>query len=121
MLNYNIKGTGLELSDEVRGYAEKKLQHAAKFLHHDTTAHADIELEYRATRSGEQYRAEFTVTSGSKLYRAEEWGETMHSAIDLAIGELSSEISRNKQKRLHVLRRGAQRVKDYVRGWSNKV
>ncbi len=121
MLNYNIKGTGLEISDELRAYAVKKLSNAEKFIHNDSSAHADIELEHETMRNGDRNRAEFTVTAAGGLHRAESWGETMHAAIDLAIAELLTELSRNKKKRLHVVRRGAQRVKDYLRGWRSTV
>ena len=121
MLNYNIKGTGIEINDELRGYVEKRLQHAEKFLKGDTAAHADIELEYQAMREGDHYRAEFTVQTSGGLHRAESWGATCQAAVDLAMGELTGELGRDKKKRLHVLRRSAHRVKEYLRGWRNKV
>ncbi len=120
MLNYNIKGTGLEVSDELRRYAEKRLEHAEKFLQGDSTSHVDIELEYRELRHGDHYRAEFTITASGELYRAQEWGESMHLAIDMASAEVAKELRRNKKKRLHLLRRGAARIKDYIRGWPRK-
>ena len=119
MLNYNIKGTGVDVSDELRSYAEKKLQHAEKFLHNDPSARADIELQFQALH-GERYRAEFTVSASGAVYRADALGESMHAAIDLAVGELVNELGRNKKRRLHILRRGAARIKDYIRGWPRR-
>lgn len=116
MLNYNIKGTGLEISDELRRYAEKKLQQTEKFLQGDTAAHADIELEHDALRDGDRNRAEFTLTAAGGLYRAESWGETMHSALDLAIAGLLAELSRDKNKRIDLVRRGAAKAKEFLRG-----
>lgn len=121
MLNYNIKGTGLDITDELRGYAEKKLGHAEKFLQNDPSARINIELEYQAARDGDKYRAEFTVFASGAAYRAERWGESMHAAIDLAVGELLNELGRNKKKRLHLVRRSAAKVKDYLRGWRGSV
>jgi ribosomal subunit interface protein len=121
MLNYNIKGTGLEVSDELREYVEKRLTHAEKFLQGDSTAHAAVELEHEAMRHGDRNRAEFTLSSGSLVHRAESWGETMHGAIDLAIGELTTELSRNKKKRLDVVRRSASRAKEFLQGLRRKI
>ena len=121
MPNYNIKGTGIEVGDELRSYVERRLGHTEKFLKGDTAAHVDIELEYRAMREGDHYRAEFTVQTSSGLYRAESWGGSMHAAIDLAIGGLQTELGRNKKKRLHILRRSAHHVKEYLRGWRGKL
>jgi len=119
MLNYNIKGTGVDVSGELRNYIEKKLQHAEKFLHNDPSARADIELQFHALH-GERYRAEFTVSASGAVYRADALGESMHAAIDLAVGELVNELGRNKKRRLHILRRGAARIKDYIRGWPRR-
>lgn len=120
-MNYNIKGTEIEITDELRSYAEKKLAAAEKFLQGDPTAHADVECEYAPGRDGVKYRAEFTVSASGEVYRAHEWANTMHEALDAAAGNLSRELRRDKKKRQHVLRRAASRVKEYVRGWRDSV
>ncbi len=98
MLNYNLKATGLDCSDEIRSYVEKRLEHAEKFLANDPTAHVDVELQYLPEGRSGKYRTEFTVASAGQVYRAERWGEALHESIDLAIGELQSELSRSKKK-----------------------
>ena len=120
-MNYNIKGTGVEVSDELRSYVERRLAHADKFVLGDPTAHANVELEYSAPRDGGKYCAEFNVALGGELYRAVEWGTTLHEAIDLAGGEFVKELSRDKKKRLQMFRRTAVKVKEYLRGWRTKV
>lgn len=120
-MNYNIKGTEVPVTDELRAYVEKQLAHADKFLNADTTAHADVELAYLADGRSAQYRAEFTVSTGGQVHRAERWGTTMHEAIDLAGGDLTQELSRNKKKRQSVLRRTSLRVKEYLRGWRSNI
>ncbi|MSR70702.1 ribosome-associated translation inhibitor RaiA [Candidatus Kaiserbacteria bacterium] len=120
MLNYNIKGTGLEITDELRSYVERRLAHADKFLQGDPSALVAVELEHQAARSGERNRAEFTVSAAGAVYRAERWAETMHAAIDIAVGELSNELGRGKKKRIHLVRRSAHAVKEYLRGWRTR-
>lgn len=120
MLNYNIKGTGLAITDELRAYAERQLAHAEKFLKGDSTAHVDIELEHQPVRDGDRYCAELTVSVKGEIYRAESWGESMHAAIDLAAAQLQNELGRGKKKRLHLVRRSAARIKDYIRGWPRR-
>ena len=66
MLNYNIKGTGVPITDELRGYVEKKLAHAEKFLQSDTTAHVDVELTHQDLRHGDKFCAEFTASAEQK-------------------------------------------------------
>ncbi|MEK7612553.1 MAG: ribosome-associated translation inhibitor RaiA [Patescibacteria group bacterium] len=130
MLNYNIKGTEVQVSDELRAYVERALAHAEKFLAGDSSAHVDVELEYSPLHDpsfaeaskdkGGKYRAEFTVSASGAIYRAEAWGSTLHEAIDLTIAELGQELRRTKDKRRHFLRRGALKVKEFVRGFRNR-
>jgi putative sigma-54 modulation protein len=117
MLNYNIKGTGLEITSELRDYVEKRLPHAEKFLQGDTTAHVDVELQHDALRNGEHYRAEFTLSSHGVVYRASDWAGTAQAAIDIAIDELQRELRRDKRKRIHLFRRGAHKVKEFLQSW----
>ena len=120
MLNYNIKGTEVQVSDELRSYVERALAHAEKFLSGDSSAHVDVELEHSPLRDGSKYRAEFTVAAAGALHRAEAWGTTLHEAIDLAIAGVGQELRRNKEKNRHFLRRGALKVKEFVRGFRDR-
>lgn len=120
-MNYNIKGTNLEVTEELRAYVEKRLAHPDKFLSGDTTAHADVELEYATAREGGTYRAEFTIEASGTVYRAAEWAGALHEAVDLAIEEVTKELRRSKRKRLDVFRHTAVRVKEYLRGWRSDV
>lgn len=120
-MNYNLKGTGLQVTPELRAYAEKRLAHADKFLNGDPTAHADIELEYSERNETGKYRAEITLSCNGDIFRISRWGNNMHEAVDLAAGDLTQELSRTKQKRQSVLRRSAVKVKEYLRGWRKKI
>lgn len=119
-MNYNIKGSGIAITPELREYAEKKLGNAEKFVEGDTTAHADVELENSQARDGGKYRAEFTLSVGGTVYRAQKWGGTMHEAMDIAAGELVHELTRAKKKRLHMVRRGASKIKNLIRGLTDR-
>jgi ribosomal subunit interface protein len=120
MLNRNIKVTGLELTPELHEYVDKKLAHAEKFVNGDTAAHADIELEHKPQGRSKKYRAECTLALSGGVYRISEWGETMHEALDVMVGELVRELTQDKKRRLHTLRKSASRVKEYLRGWRSR-
>jgi putative sigma-54 modulation protein len=115
-MNYNLKGTGLQVTEEIRNYLEKKLSGADKFVAGDTSAHADVELEYAPLRDGPKYRAELTVSAASGLFRAESTGGSMHEAIDVAVATLERELRKTKKRRLHLVRRGGAAIKDAIRG-----
>lgn len=121
-MNYNIKGTGIPITDELRAYAEKRLASLDKFLNDKEAARTDVELELSPLVDGPKYRAEMMLHDpGARVMRAEARGTALHEAIDLAAGELFSELTRSKKKRLHLLRHGAVKVKEYLRGWRTKI
>jgi ribosomal subunit interface protein len=120
-MNYNIKGTGLSVTQELRDYVEKKLAQEEKFLGRDSTAHLDIELQFAEGERGKKYRAEFTLGAHGELYRAQARGDSMHEAIDIAINDLTRSLTQAKKKRIRVLRHSAARVKDFLRGFRRNV
>ena len=119
-MNYNIKGTALDISPEVREYIEGKLAHIDKFFVGDSGARADVEVEHLLGEQNKKYRAEFGVVSGAGSFRAEARGEALHEAVDLAIAELIKEIDRTHKRGLKLFRRGAARMKDVMRGFRSQ-
>ena len=119
-MQYNIKGTDLDISDEIRTYVEKKLSASEKFIQ-NTPAHTDVELQYISNQESKKYRAEFTVALGGDVHRVEAHGDTLHEAVDIATGELARDLSQIKKKRQHIFRRSAMRVKEYIRGFRSKI
>lgn len=119
-MNYNIKGTALQVTDELRTYVERQLAHADK-LGYSAGAHADVELAFDEMRDGPKFRAEFTVEYHGKVYRTSDWAVSLHEAIDLAGAELIHELRKAKAKHIHVFRHTAVKVKEYLRGWRRKV
>lgn len=119
-MQYNIKGTNVDISDELRQYVEKKLAASEKFIQ-DSPMHADVELQYIQNQESKKYRAEFTLALGGDVHRVEAYGDTLHEAVDIAAGELSRDVSQVKKKRQHIFRRSAVRVKEYLRGFRSKI
>ena len=118
-MQHNLKGTNIDLTQEIRAYIDKKLSGLDSLLQNGSSARADVELEYLVSE-GRAYRAELMLRDGG-LVRAEARGRTLHDAFDQAVQELFLELSRGKKKRIHTLRHSAARVKEYLRGWRNKL
>jgi ribosomal subunit interface protein len=116
-MDYNFKGTGLTMTEEVQTYLDKRLARIDKLLPTHAPAALAVELEYAAAASDKKYRAEYNLSIGGDLHRVEASGHTLHEAIDIAIDELTHSLSRNKKHRLHSLRRHATRLKEYMRGF----
>ncbi len=118
-MEHNLKGTGLTLTDEIRSYIDKKLGGLDRLLKHEQSARADVELEYLASED-KTFRAELMLHDGMVL-RAEARGTTLHEAIDKATQELYIELTKVKKKNMRVFRHSAARVKEYLRGWRDKI
>ena len=121
MVNYNVKGTGLDITDEIRTYLEKKLSHVDTYLQNDPTKHVDVELQYQTSEDRKKFMAELTMTSEGALFRAEAFGDALHEAIDLATDDLTRELDKNKKKNKSLVRHGASRFKDFIRGFRKDV
>ena len=116
-MNYNIKGTEVVVTPEIRDYLAKKLERFDKFMSAKDAARADVELGYLVGEA-KMYRAEIMLFEQSlpTPLRAEAEGGTLYEAIDKAAGDIFIELTREKKKKQHVFRRGAARIKEYIRG-----
>ncbi len=119
-LNYNIKGTGLSVSDEIRAYVEKRLAHVDKFVGSDPSAHLDVEIQFQTSEEGGRYRVEYTLKASGEVYRAEARGDSATEVIDIGEAELTRELGRAKERKEHNERRGASKFKDFIRGFGKR-
>lgn len=119
----NIKATQIELSQSIREYLDKRLKGLSKLIDtDDTSVRVEVELS-RATshhHSGDAFKAEINVFVGGKTFRAVGQGTDLFMAIDLMRDQVLHELRNNKDKRLSLVRRSGQRIKDLMRGIYNK-
>ena len=118
-MRVSLKGTSIDLTEEIRAYIDKKLGTLDKLFENLDSVRADVELEYLKSEE-RTFRAEFMLHHGG-VYRAEARGATLHEAVDKAYEELRLELTSAKKKELHIVRRGAVRAKEFLRGWRNKI
>jgi ribosomal subunit interface protein len=120
-MNYNIKGTGLSITPEIRSYVEKRLATLDKFLEDVSSTRADIELEFLQGEA-KMYRAEIMLREpGFDIRKSDCRGHGLHEAFDLSAGELFQELTRTKKKKRQLWRRSAVKVKEFLRGWRKDV
>ncbi|MGC9602219.1 MAG: ribosome-associated translation inhibitor RaiA [Minisyncoccia bacterium] len=120
-MNYNIKGTEVVITPEIREYLVKRLERFDKFMSAKEAARADVELGYKAGEE-KRYRAEIMLFEQSLPVplRAVAEGGALYEAIDKAAGDIFIELTREKKKKQHVFRRGAARIKEYIRGFRSR-
>ena len=91
----------MQISDELRAYAIKKVTKLDRYFHKDTSATITFsELKGRQT-------AEVTVKHSGMVFRAEETTTDMFASVDGMISSIERQIRRNKTRLEKKLRQGA--------------
>ncbi len=119
-MNYNLKGTEVSVTDELRTYVEKKLAALDKLLVRSDAARVDIVLSYLESEE-RQYHAEMTLHDAKHPLHVESYGRTLYEVIDAASGELVDELAKAKKKRHSNWREGSGKIKEFIRGWRNSI
>ena len=117
----NIKASNVELTAEIRNYLDRRLEGFQKFLPEGKDASvADIELS-RVTKhhTGDVFLAEINIRVGGRVFHAVSERHDLYEAIDHMRDEITRELGSYKEKRLSLIRRGGQKIKNLLRGLSS--
>ena len=114
-MKINTKGTNIDISNNVRDYLEKKLSSIEKFLDNDSMIDVELKKTTNHHKSGDIFGAEINVWNKGKLNRVERSSADLYSAIDLVQDELFDVLSTQKDKKVTLFKRGAQKIKNLFR------
>jgi putative sigma-54 modulation protein len=119
-MNISIKSTNIELTPALKDYIEKRLGSITKF----SGGNADISVEVGKTtahhKQGDFFLAEVNVlTPLGKQYRAVSETSDLYEAIDDVRNEIVRELSSAKTKQQTLFKRGAQKIKNLLKGLRN--
>ena|SRR5258708_5028711 len=114
--------TGIEHSDTVTDYIEKKLALAKRILSGGADGMRGIfRVEVGRTtnhhRTGEVFRAEINFTGGGYSARAVSERDDLYAALDDAKDDLDRELKRARKKKVTLVRRGGIALKNMLRGF----
>jgi putative sigma-54 modulation protein len=108
-MNIAIKATNLDLTDSIKAYVDEKIGNLTKYIQ---ATEAKVELgRDRHHKTGDVFRAEVMLQVGGKLMRADHTSEDIYASIDMVIPKLKEQISKFKDKRTTLERRGARSAK----------
>jgi putative sigma-54 modulation protein len=122
-MKINEKGTNMKISSEIKDYLYKKLAHIEKFLDpNDQSVMCDVELGKTTNhhKGGEVFKAEINLHIAGKNLRAVSEMEDLFAAIDVAKDEMIRELQLNKEKRVSSVKRGGAKIKNIIKGVSDK-
>ncbi|KKU25942.1 MAG: hypothetical protein UX39_C0015G0010 [Candidatus Magasanikbacteria bacterium GW2011_GWA2_46_17] len=120
-MTINLKASNVSLTPEIRSYLDRRLESLQKFLPEGKDAFvADIELS-RVTKhhTGDVFLAEINIRVGSRVFHAIAERPDLFEAIDQMRDEIVRELGSFKDKRLSLLKRSGQKIKNLIRNLSS--
>jgi putative sigma-54 modulation protein len=97
-MDVHIRSVDVQMTDELRGYAERRAGKLDRLIDRDTEAH--LELRRRPQRSGTDVTAvQVTIRSGRLLLRSEETDFDPKKAIDQAIDKMARQMRKFHDRR----------------------
>ncbi len=112
-MNIRTNTHGIELTDSISSYIEKKLvtiEHLLQNVPPETLIEVDIRRDHRQ-RKGQGFRAEIIILLPNKRLFASADHDDLYAAIDEVKDEILSELKKQNTKRKDIIRRSAARTK----------
>jgi ribosomal subunit interface protein len=117
-MNISINAHSIELSPALKEYVEKRFTGLAKFTGSEPTIAIDLDKTTEHHNKGEIFEAKAHITTAlGKQYHAASQKADMYEAIDDVRAEVVRLLTSGKDKKTTLFRRGAQRVKNILKGF----
>lgn len=94
-MRVQVKARGLDLSAEMRAYAESKLKRLDKQLAEETA----VEIELAGETKGGRFTAEANVFAKGQTLRATESTSDLRASIDKLVDNLERQVTAYREKR----------------------
>jgi len=120
-MNIIIKGTNLELHNDLKEYAEEKVGGLKKFLEdidlngNRVVARIELAKTTQHHQQGDIYKAEVNLQLPKKMFRSVVESDDIYKAIDDVKDELKIMINEYKTEKTGKSRRGRRIIKDLKR------
>src|SRR4051794_11099405 len=105
-MRLQVKGRNLEISEQIREYAEEKMGKLDRFVSDPTRVELELTVEKNPSIS-DNHVAEATVWTKGPVLRAREASSDMKASIDQLVAKLERQVKRYREKRRVAPRRHA--------------
>ena len=95
MLQFNIRGENVDLTDAIRDYVTKRISKLEKYFEDNVEATAHVNLKVYTDKT---FKVEVTIPLPYLTLRAEETSNDMYASIDLVTDKLERQIRKYKTK-----------------------
>ncbi len=116
----------MELTPAIRDYVEKRVTDLGKFLTRIEEKGGELLVNFEVSKtthhhkSGDFFRAECSIDIDGKNFFSGVDKASLYEAIDEVKENLFHEISKSKEKRQNLIRRGARSIKKMLKGLSSR-
>ena len=116
-MNIIIKGTNLELHNDLKGYVNEKIGGLKKFVENENIDSSSVIVRVELAKTtrhhqhGDIYKAEVNLQFPGKMLRGVEESDDIYKSIDNVKDELREMITSYKDERRTRTRRGARIIK----------
>ena len=125
-MQINLQGKGIELTESIKDYVLKRVTNLEKLLSNleEKKGEARVSFEIGKTtnhhKAGEIFHADCSINIKGKKFYSSVVRQDLYEAIDEVKENLFREISRNKDKKQTLFKRGASSVKKMMKGLSKR-
>ncbi len=122
-MTINIQGVGVELTEAIKDYINKKVSGLEKFIRNkegDILIDVEIGKTSNKHKQGELFKTEININfSGKKFYTISD-KEDLYASIDDAKEEIEYQLVQSKDRGDTLFRRGARSIKKMMKGLSKR-
>lgn len=97
-----VQGRGLEITDSIREYCEKKIEKAVSHFDRHDVREVDVRCSARGGEKqigGQLQKTEVTVYTKNGILRSEEEGEDLYASIDAVSDKIERKLRKLKEKK----------------------
>ena len=120
-MRHNIKATGFVMTPTIKDYVEKRVNHLEKFVNPNQKelpmCYVEIGKTTNHHKTGDLFRAEFTLYIGSKSLRVEAEKDDLYTSIDSVTEGMVEELKSFKDKKVSLIRKGGAKIKALIKGF----
>ena len=125
-MQINLQGKGIELTEAIKDYVLKRVTNLEKLLVNLEKEKGEAMVNFEVVKTtnhhkaGEIFYASCILRIDGKKFFSENDHEDLYSAIDEVKENLFREISKNKDRRQTLFKRGASSIKKMLKGLSKR-
>lgn len=125
-MQLNLQGKNIELTDAIQDYVSKRVTNLEKLLSGIEKSGGDVSIAFEVGKNTKHHKGAdvfhaycLIKTNGQEFYSSAD-EEDLYVAIDVVKENLFREISKNKDRRQTLFKRGAISVKKMMKGLSKR-